>query len=191
MILDILRATKSLSILFRILHVFVGYILRRSSMKHENYLIKEKLLDNVEQHFPFVSPPQADSLYAVDLDGRTKKIIESSICRYLVPELCHDGVMILHNKFSMINQQAVEWIFPSLLRIALKGIDTSNFFYWCFSSYFEDMEYGGTGSAYDFSWLSGDQISVLQDVLEYVFEEYKIPTFEARKALIKLEKIAA
>jgi len=160
-------------------------------MDYENHLIKENLLEQVEEHFPFVKRPPANELPASRVDYQTKKIIGMSVSRYVDSELPFDGVMMLHNKFSIISEKTVEWIFPSLLRMILKGTDTSNTFYWYLSYYFENIDLSGVDSAYRFSWLSSDQAIVLQNVFEYISKEYQIPTHEAQKALRTLRQVAA
>ena len=160
-------------------------------MDYESYLIKENLLEQVEEHFPFVRRPPVNELPASRVDYQTKKIIEVSVSRYVDPELSFDGVMMLHNKFSIISEKTVEWIFPSLLRMIIKEVDTSHTFYWYLTYYFENIDLSGVDSAYRFSWLSSNQVIVLQRIFEYISTEYQIPTHEAQKALRTLKQMAA
>lgn len=156
-------------------------------MEYEGYLTREELLDRVEKHFPFVKRPSVRELYVFDENDVMRKIIEPSLSKYTDAELPYGGVMILYSELSTISQKAAEWMFPSLLRIVVRGTDKSNCLHWCLPSYFENMDFSVADSAYNFSWLSGSQLLVLQNVLEYLSEEYGVSTAEAQYRLSALE----
>lgn len=149
-------------------------------MEYGGYLTKKELFNQVEKYFPFIKKPSSNELYIVDESDVIRRIIESNLVKYTEIEFPYDGVMILYDEFSTISQKAVEWMFPSLLRIIVKGADRSNNLHWCLPSYVEHMNLDVANSAYNFSWLSFNQRSVLQSVLEYISEEYGVSTAEAQ-----------
>lgn len=130
-------------------------------------------------------------LYIVDESDVIRRIVESNLVKYTEIELPYDGVMILYDEFSTISQKAVEWMFPSLLRIIVQGADRSNNLHCCLPSYVEHMDLNVANSAYNFSWLSSNhrsvlQRSVLKNVLEYISEEHGVSTAEAQLSLSSL-----
>ncbi|OZG71828.1 hypothetical protein BTA51_19600 [Hahella sp. CCB-MM4] len=152
-------------------------------MEYEGYLTREEILERVEIAFPFVDRPSCKELFVFDKDDIMRKIIESGISKYVEPELAYEGVLVLYDEFSTISQKAVQWMFPSFLRFILKKTDLSGNFHWYLPTYFENLDLVTENSAYNFSWLSREQISVLLCVLEYLSEEYGDLTAEAQERL--------
>lgn len=156
-------------------------------MEYEGYITRDIILQRVEKYFPFVNKPSVDDFYVFDEDDVMRKIIESGISKHMAPELPYEGVMILYDEFSTISQKAVEWLLPSLLRIILKKKDTSKNLHWFLPSYFENIDSEKQNSAYNFSWLSKEQLSVLNSVFEYLSEEYGCSVALAQEKLLELE----
>lgn len=75
-----------------------------------------------------------------------------------------------------------------MLRIILNNKDVSGNFHWYLITYFEDMDYDDTNSAYNFSWLSIIQIKALYYMLEFLSEEYGERVAVAQEILSDLIK---
>ncbi|MGH1373500.1 MAG: hypothetical protein ACRBBW_15780 [Cellvibrionaceae bacterium] len=157
-------------------------------MEYEGYLTREEILDRVENAFPFVERPPENDLYVYDRSDGMRSIISSGISNFVEPELPYEGVMILYDEFSTISQKAVKWLFPSMLRILLKEKDLSGNLHWCVPAYFDHVDFSDPNSAYNFSWLSKSQLSVLNSVLEYISEKYGNSISHAQEKLSEIEK---
>lgn len=156
-------------------------------MKYEGYLTKEELLDRVERVFPFVEKPSDDELYLCDESDVLRQIINSEISQFNSPELPSEGVLILYDEFSSLTSKAAQWMLPSMLRLILKNRYSSELSSYLIS-YFENSDITSANSAYDFSWLSNEQISVLCCVFEYISETYGELIFSAQEQLQALEQ---
>lgn len=141
-------------------------------MKYEGYFTGQQILEKIESAFPFIERPSDDDLYVVDEGDLMRRIISSKISELTYPELPYEGVIILYDEFSTLSSKAVEWLFPSLLRILILKKDRSTNLHRFFPFYFEHLDLSKPDSAYNFSWLTRDQILVLSYVLDHLSEEY-------------------
>ena len=157
-------------------------------MEYEGYLTKEEVLERIENAFPFVERPSEDDLYVYDESDGMRKIINSGISKFHDPELPYEGVMVLYDEFSTISQKAVIWLLPSMLRIIIKDRDLSENIHWSLPSYFEHLNLNSPNSAYNFSWLSQQQVSALNCLFEYMSEKYDISTAYAQEKLREIEQ---
>lgn len=158
-------------------------------MEYEGYLTVEEVLARVDLAFPFVERPGDDDLYIFDTSDLMRKIISSRISGFTEPELPFEGVMELYSEFSTISNRAVEWMFPSLLRVLLRNRDMSGNLHWYLPGYFENLYFINPNSAYNFSWLSIVQLSALNCVFEYLSENYGVSTGLAQVKLVELENV--
>ena len=152
-------------------------------MDYQGYFTREEVLALVEKAFPFTERPTNDEIFAFDKDDLMRKILEPRINDYNSSEVPYEGVLCLDGESGSITSKAVQWIFPSLLRITLKKRDLSGMFQWGIASY---LDYPGTvtpGSSFDFSWLNNEQARVLHCVLEYLAEEHGIAVSQAQENL--------
>lgn len=157
-------------------------------MEYEGYLTKKEVLSLIEEAFPFIDRPSDCKLYIFDENDPMRKIIQSEISSYVDSEIPYEGVVTLYDEFSTISKQAVEWLFPSMLRIILKGKDKSGSLNWFLPAYFESLDLDTPNSAYNFSWLSKKQIKALNCMLEYLSEESDDVTGLAQSNLNELFK---
>jgi len=157
-------------------------------MEYEGYLTREEILYKVENAFPFVERPAENDLYVYDKSDGMRNVISSGISGFVEPELPYEGVIILYDEFSTISQKTVKWLFPSMLRILLKERDLSGNLHWCIPAYFDHTNFSDPNSAYNFSWLSKRQLSVLNSVLEYISERYGNSISYAQEKLMEIEK---
>jgi len=141
-------------------------------MEYEGYFTKDEVLERVEESFPFISKPIEGDFYNVGANDLLRKIIQSEISKFNEAELPCEGVHILYDEFPTISQNAVRWMFPSLLRIIIEEIDTSDTLHWYLLAYFDWYGEFDSNSAYDLSWLSKDQLLTLNIVFEYIAEVY-------------------
>ena len=155
-------------------------------MEYEGYLTKQEVLGLIEGAFPFVEKPSEDELYIFDKNDLMRKILQSNISCFTNPELPYEGVITLYDEFSTISKRAVEWLFPSMLRIILRNKDRSGNLHWYLPTYFENINLDEPNSAYNFSWLSRSQIKSLTCMLEYLSEEYDDVVGLAQKNLSEL-----
>ena len=157
-------------------------------MEYEGYLTKEEVLERIENAFPFVERPSEDDLYVYDESDGMRKIISSGISKFREPELPYEGVMVLYDEFSTISQKAVIWLLPSMLRIIIKERDLSENLHWFLPSYFEHLDLNSPDSAYNFSWLSRQQLSALNCLFEYISEKYDESTGYAQEKLREIDQ---
>lgn len=157
-----------------------------TSMNYEEYLTKQEVLGRVENAFPFVKKPKDDELYIYDKHDLMRKIIQSKLSAFCEPELPYEGVMLLYSEFSTISMRAVEWLFPSLLRLILKEKDRSGLLHWYLPTYLENINLDTPNSAYNFSWLSSIQLNALNCMMKYLSEVYGDSTGAAQDILCKL-----
>lgn len=157
-------------------------------MGYEGYLTRNEVLSRVEMTFPFVERPAEHELFVFSESDLLRKIISNGISSYVEPELPYEGVMILYDEFSTISIKAVEWMFPSMLRIILKDKDRSGSLHWYLPTYFERLNLDSKISAYNFSWLSKEQISTLHCVLEFIAEKYGDSVAYAKEKLYEIEQ---
>ncbi|TGD70529.1 hypothetical protein E4634_21005 [Mangrovimicrobium sediminis] len=157
-------------------------------MEYEGYLTQEEVLERVEKAFPFVERPLDDELYLFDERDLMRTLISPKLSKFTEPELPYDGVMLLYDEFSSITHQAVKWMFPSMLRIIIKNRDASGNLHWYLPTYFEKVDFNGSNSAYNFSWLSVEQLSALNCVFEYISEKYGESISYAQETLRELEQ---
>jgi len=141
-------------------------------MEYEGYKTKQEILELIEANFPFIEKPPEAELYIFDENDLMRRIIDKNIAMYTSPELPYEGIMTLYDEFSTISRKTVEWLFPSMLRVILKGQDNSGNLHWYLPTYFENMNLNSKASAYDFYWLNKEQIKSLNCMLEFLSEEY-------------------
>jgi len=159
-------------------------------MEYEGYLTKNEVLKYIEEAFPFIDKPPENDLYVFDETDLMRRIIQRNISSYNSAELPYEGVIEVYDELSTISQQAVQWIFPSMLRIIVKGIDKSDNLHWHLPYYLEEMDCETECSAYNFSWLNMEQIKALWYLLEYISEEHGDLVAVAQEKLDELaEKI--
>lgn len=104
-------------------------------MEYEGYLSREELIERVEDAFPFVDRPSDSDLYVIEPSDSMRGIISAGISGFLEPELPYEGVITLYDEFTTISNNAVKWLFPSMLRIILKERDLSGNLHWCLPAY--------------------------------------------------------
>lgn len=141
-------------------------------MDYQGYYSRDQIIKLVEREFPYINRPNDELIFLYDENDLMRKILSPRLEIFDEPRLTCEGVLILYDEFSSITRYAVEWLFPSLLRIILKKQDTSGQLHWFFPTYFENMALDGELSAYNFNWLSNTQVQCLLIILEYIAEEY-------------------
>jgi hypothetical protein len=157
-------------------------------MEYEGYLTRSEVLERVESAFPFVERPSEDELYVFQEPDVMRKIIGEAISEYIEPELPYEGVISLYDEFSTLSNRAVEWLFPSMLRIILQNRDRSGNLHWYLPTYFDHLDLDNESSAYNFSWLSKEQIQALFCVLDYIAERYGETVAYAQDKLREIEQ---
>ena len=164
------------------------YLPKVYRMEYEGYLTRLEVLNRVEKAFPFVDRPSENELYVFQESDVMRKIISNGISEYSEPEIPYDGVLVLYDEFSTISNRAVKWMFPSMLRIIIQNRDKSGNLHWYLPTYFEHLDLDSPDSAYNFSWLSKDQISALFCVFDYLAERYGESVAYAQDRLRELEQ---
>jgi hypothetical protein len=157
-------------------------------MEYEGYLSRNEILERVEKAFPFVDRPSENELYIFQESDVMRKIISNGIAEYVGPELPYEGVMVLYDEFSTISNKAVRWMFPAMLRIILQNRDRSGNLHWYLPTYFDHLDFDNHDSAYNFAWLSKDQISALNCMLDYIAEKYGDSVAYAQDRLREIEQ---
>ena len=157
-------------------------------MEYEGYLTRVEVLDRVEKAFPFIERPLEKELYVFHESDVMRKIISNGIAQYVEPELPYEGVMVLYDEFSTISNRAVKWMLPSMLRIILQNRDSSENLHWYLPTYFEHLELDSPDSAYNFLWLSKEQVSALTCVFDYIAEKYGESVAYAQDRLREIEQ---
>lgn len=152
-------------------------------MDYQGYFTREEVLALVEKAFPFVERPTNDEIFAFGQDDLMRRILEPRISDYTSSEIPYEGILCLHNESGSITSKAVQWFFPSQLRITLKNRDLSGTFHWDIVSYLSYTNASKSGTSFDFSWLNDEQARVLYSVLEYLAEEHGIAVSQAQENL--------
>ncbi len=141
-------------------------------MEYKGYYNREQIAEIIEKEFPLIDKPKNEMLFLFGEEDIMTRILEPKLSIYEDAELDAAGVLILYDEFSSITNRAVQWLFPSLLRVLVSKRDPSGNLHWNFPFYFENINLEDSRSAYNFSWLNNEQIRCVCLVLEHLSEEY-------------------
>ena len=140
-------------------------------MDFNEYFSKEQIVALIERDFPFIVKPADDELFSVDSNDLIRRILSKEFSAIRGDQLGSDELYCFYDEFGTISSTAVQWIFPSFIRMIVREPSSFDPLLDAFVFYFEHPEFEEPSSAYCFNWLTSTQAETLCRVLDYISRE--------------------
>ncbi|MCH4296700.1 hypothetical protein MJ923_20560 [Shewanella sp. 3B26] len=153
------------------------------------YSTKEEVLELVDACFPYIEKPDDDSLYVFPANDPMRTILHKQVREIKTAYLSNHQLNIFYDELGTLSANAVQWMFPSLIRSAVLSLPDEDTLAEALVCYFENANFEEINSAYNFSWLTPNQAQALSVVLEHISQETDMVVSLAMENVAEFSKL--